>query len=126
MQWHTQAGNITANLKVEVDFTLPEIIATNVMTWKYYVGDSNKGRYDIILGRDLLTELELNLKWSDHINKVDYGPLKGFTASMVDLCAYEFKYMNTVKLYLKNHWKMLIQKKYISQNMSALLLNNNM
>ena len=56
MQWHTQAGNITTNIKVDVDFTLTEISATNVMTYKWHVDDSYKGGYNIILGMDLLTE----------------------------------------------------------------------
>ena len=51
MQWYIQAGNITTNLKVELDFTLPEISNTNVATWKFHVDDSAKGRYDMILGR---------------------------------------------------------------------------
>ena len=29
MQWHTQAGNITNNLEVEFDFTLPKLILKN-------------------------------------------------------------------------------------------------
>ena len=60
MQWHTQAGNITTNHKVKVDFTLPALRETNFMTWKCYVDDSDKGRYDMILVRYLLTELGLN------------------------------------------------------------------
>ena len=32
MQWHTQAGNITTNLKVKVYFTLPPLSVTNVVT----------------------------------------------------------------------------------------------
>ena len=32
MQWHTQAGKITTNLKVKIDFTLPEISATKIVT----------------------------------------------------------------------------------------------
>ena len=44
MQWHTQAGNITTNLKVKVDFTLPELSATNAVTWKCHVDNSTKGR----------------------------------------------------------------------------------
>ena len=55
MQWQTQAGNITTNLKVNVDFTLPALSANNVVTWNCHVDDSAKGRHDIILGRDLLT-----------------------------------------------------------------------
>ena len=49
------------------------------MTWECHVYDSAKGRYDIILGRDMLTELGLNLKFSQHVIKVDYGPFKGYT-----------------------------------------------
>ena len=55
MQWHTQAGNITTNLKVKIDFALPTLSAINVVTWNYYVDDSAKGRYYMILGQDILT-----------------------------------------------------------------------
>ena len=57
MQWHTQAGNINNNIKVIVDFTLPALSAKNVVTRKCHVDDSVKGRYNMILGRYLLTEL---------------------------------------------------------------------
>ena len=56
MQWHTQAGNITTNIKVEMDFNLTELSATNIVPWKFHKDDSGKVRYYIILGRDLLTE----------------------------------------------------------------------
>ena len=49
MQWHTQDGNITANINVEVDFTLHAISAMNVVTWKFYVDDSAKRICDMIL-----------------------------------------------------------------------------
>ena len=32
MQWHTQAGKITTNLKVNIDFTLPEISVTTIVS----------------------------------------------------------------------------------------------
>ena len=32
MQWHTQAGNITTNIKVKVDFTLTKLSAINIVT----------------------------------------------------------------------------------------------
>ena len=47
---HTQAVNITTNLKVKVDFTLPSIRPTNNVTWKCHLDDSAKGRYDMISG----------------------------------------------------------------------------
>ena len=62
MQWHTQEENITTNLKVKVYFTLPALSTTDVVTWNFHVDDSDKGRYDMILGRYLSTELGLNLK----------------------------------------------------------------
>ena len=61
MQWHTQAGNITTNNKVEIDFILTELSAKNFMTWNFRVGESAKGRYAMILGRDRLKELGIYL-----------------------------------------------------------------
>ena len=58
---------------------------TNVVRWKCHVDDSTKGRYDIILGRNILTELGLNLKFIEHVIKADYGTFKGDTTPMVDL-----------------------------------------
>ena len=53
MQGHTQASNITTNIKVKVDFTLPKLSVENTMTWEFHMDESTKGRYDIILGQDL-------------------------------------------------------------------------
>ena len=91
MQWHTQSINITTNHKVKVDFTLPALSAMNVVTWKFHVDDSAKGRYDIILGKDLWTELVLNLKLSEHVIKLDDGTFKRYKTPMVDSAIYIFK-----------------------------------
>ena len=64
MQCHTQTGNINTNLKVKIYFTLPEPRVTKIVMWDCHVNDSTKGRYNIILGRDLLAVLLLNLKFS--------------------------------------------------------------
>ena len=55
MQWQTQAGNVTTNIKVNVYFILPALRATNVVTWKCHVDYSTKGRYYMITGRAVLT-----------------------------------------------------------------------
>ena len=44
MQWTTQDVNIKTNIKVKIDFTLPALSATNVVTWNCHVDDSAKGR----------------------------------------------------------------------------------
>ena len=47
------------------------------------------------MGQYLLTELILNIKFSDQVIKADDGPFKGSTTPMVDLGKYEFKDSNT-------------------------------
>ena len=88
VQWYTQADNITTNRKVKVCSALPALSATDVLTWKCHVDDSAKGRYNMILGRDLLTELLLNLKLSARVIEAYDGPFKGSTTPMVYLITY--------------------------------------
>ena len=52
----------------------------------------------MILGWELLTELILNLKLSEHVIKAYDGPFKGSTTPMVDLGTYIFKYLNLGKI----------------------------
>ena len=65
------------------------------MTWDFHVDDLAKGKYDMMLGKDLLIHLVLNLKFSYHVIETNCGPLKGFTEPMVDMGTYECKYLNT-------------------------------
>ena len=62
MQWHIQAGKITANSKVKMNFTLTELGAIKIVTWNWHVHNCTKFRYDIILGRYILTKIGKNLK----------------------------------------------------------------
>ena len=52
--------------------------------------DSAKGRYDMILCRELLTALRLNIKFYDNIIESYDVPFKGFTAPTFDLGTYQF------------------------------------
>ena len=53
---HT-SGQYYYKPKGKIDFALPEISATKKMTWNCHVDDPTKVRYDMILGRYILTEL---------------------------------------------------------------------
>ena len=44
MKWHTQAVNITTNLKVKIYFILTALSTINGVMWKCHVHDSAKGR----------------------------------------------------------------------------------
>ena len=65
--WETQAGKFTTSKKADIDFFLPEFSATKIVTWKSHVDESTNGKYDMILGRDLLTALGLDLNFSDNV-----------------------------------------------------------
>ena len=95
IQLQIQTGNITTNQKVKVNFTLHAFSATKTMMWNCHMYDSAKMKYNIILGKDLLTSLGLNLKLSEHdIEAGDGGeiPFESFTEPMVNFGTYEFKF----------------------------------
>ena len=74
---------------MNVDFCLPEFSATNIVTWKCHEDESSTGRYDMILGRDLLTALVLDLKFPENAINGGKGPYKGCSAPMVDVNNYD-------------------------------------
>ena len=55
----------------------------------------------MILGRDILTYLVLNIRFYEHIIEADDVPFKGYTTLMVDMGTYEFKDVNTGKVTTK-------------------------
>ena len=60
--------------------------------------ESAKGRYNMIMGRDILKSLGFNLKLSEHIIESYNEPLKVSIALMVYLGTYKFKYLNIGKI----------------------------
>ena len=46
MKWHTKEGSVTTNLKVNIEFTLPELIATK--SWRVIVMWMNRLTEDMI------------------------------------------------------------------------------
>ena len=124
MQWHTQAVNITTNIKFEVYFILPALIATNIVMWEFHVDGFSEGGYNMILGQDISTELGLSLKFSEHVIEADDKHFIGYTTPMVSLGTFIFTDLNTGKLHLKNRLLMLTSKKYMNQIMYVLLQNS--
>ena len=49
-----EVGDITTNLNFKIDCTLPKLSARKIMTLNWHVNKSAKGRYDMILVRDIL------------------------------------------------------------------------
>ena len=87
--WETQAGKFTTLNKVKVELCLPELSATKILTWKFHMDYSTIGRYNIILGRYLLTDLGLDFNFSNRIIVGGEGPYEGFSAPMFDVSNYD-------------------------------------
>ena len=52
----------------------------------------------MMLGQDLLTELGLNFKFSEHVIEENDETFKGYTTPMGNLGTYIFKYLNIGKI----------------------------
>ena len=89
-QWQAQAGTFTTDQKHKLNFFLQEFSATKIVTWECHVRESTNSRYDMILGRDLLTALGMDMKFSDNIIIGGEGPYEQFSAPMVDGSNYYF------------------------------------
>ena len=88
--WKNQiAGKFTTS-KVNAYFCIPEFSAAKVITWKFHMDESTNGRYYMILGRDLLTALVLDLKFSKNVIICGEGPYEGCSAPMMDVSNYNF------------------------------------
>jgi hypothetical protein len=61
--WSTKGGNFKTKRKCEIEFTLPAFHENRNITCNAYVDESHHGssNYDIILGRDFLHSLGINL-----------------------------------------------------------------
>ena len=61
--WKTQSGNFTTSNKVNVYFFQPGFIVTKFIQWKCHVNNSTSCTYKVVLGRDLLTALVIDIKF---------------------------------------------------------------
>ena len=76
--WETQEGKFITSENVNVDFYLSEFGATKIVTWRCHIARSANSRYDMILGRYLLTTLGLDIEFSENIFLGGDGPFKGW------------------------------------------------
>ena len=63
--WTTPAGELTTSGKCKAQFTLPELHDNRLIEYDLHI-TPNMGAYDMILGRDILSDLKINLQFSDN------------------------------------------------------------
>jgi hypothetical protein len=73
--WITKAGTFETNRKVKCQFTLPDFHQGKDISWTMFVDESDTklNTYDMIIGRDLLHELGIDLLFSTREMKWDQG-----------------------------------------------------
>ena len=67
----------------------PECITTKIVSWECHIDN----RYDMILGRDLITAMGLYLKFPDSIVIGSERPYEGCSVPMVDVSNCNFKHL---------------------------------
>jgi len=81
--WNTPGGTLTTAETVRAQFTLPELQDDKLIEWNLHVTDT-LGANDMIIGRDLLEFLQIDLRFSDQM--VQWGersiPFKEADASI--------------------------------------------
>lgn len=65
-KWTTKAGKFKTSRRCEVPFTLPAFHEHREISWECYVDESpsNSCQYDMIIGRDLMHELGMDILFS--------------------------------------------------------------
>jgi len=65
-KWTTKAGNFNTHRKCQITFTLPAFHKHRKISWNCYVDESpsNTSIYDLIIGRDLMHEIGIDICFS--------------------------------------------------------------
>ena len=69
--WSTPAGELTTRAKVKSQFTIPELQERKMIEWDFHVTES-LGAYDMIIGRDIMEFLGIDIRFSDMTIKWDH------------------------------------------------------
>ena len=64
--WATPAGDLTTTSKVKAQFTMPELQEKQLVEWSLHV-TKNMGAYDMIIGRDILEFLGIDILFSEKV-----------------------------------------------------------
>src|SRR5688500_13588077 len=71
--WSTKARSFKTNITCKVHFTLPAFHKERNISWTAFVDNTDKltSRYDMIIGRDLISELGMTFWFNDHLMEWD-------------------------------------------------------
>ena len=88
--WNTAAGPLSTEGKVTLTFTLPELSPSASITTTVHVHPTQITRYDMIIGRDLMTELGIDVMFST--STIDWGRMN----ASIPMKPYDFSFVEDV------------------------------
>ncbi|NJO52629.1 MAG: hypothetical protein HC840_28105, partial [Leptolyngbyaceae cyanobacterium RM2_2_4] len=94
--WTTPAGSMKTSARCKTSFTIPELHDNRMISWNMHV-TQNLGAYDVILGRDILSELGIDIQFSTNTivwDGLDL-PMRDKEASIMD--AYYVREPDTIE-----------------------------
>ena len=75
--WNTPAGPMTTNKKVKAEFTIPELQDNQLIEWDLHV-TKDLTTYDMIIGRNILEFLKIDIRFSDLTVQWDHTYLENY------------------------------------------------
>ena len=64
VKYATGGGTVETRYETKVNFSLPEFSDKKIVTWKFKVFESTTLGYDMVIGRDLMSELGMDLSFN--------------------------------------------------------------
>ena len=116
--WDTAAGVLQASQTAKIYFTLPEFYESKIIEWKAFIF-SNKLKYDMIIGRDLLKQLKIKLDFeTDKIYWADaHVPMKLPSCTKQDMYVQESKHLEDETNRIKN----ILEAKYEPADLNEIV-----
>ena len=91
VRWSTQGCDFYTNPKFKVGIVIPKLYATKIITWNFHVDDlQGNHKYNMMLGRDILSEPKIDLRFSNNIIRGNGGAYTGCKYSIKDVTNINF------------------------------------
>ena len=116
--WTTPGGNLKTTEKCKGEFTIPELHDNRLIKWDLHIS-SNLGAYDMILGRDFMTDLGIDILFSSQEITWDDStcPLKDADATLEE--SYHIREPNSTDS-ATSRLKKILDAKYEKADLRAV------
>ena len=116
--WTMPGGALKTTYKCKAQFTIPELHDNRLIEWNIHVS-KNLGAYDMIIGRDLLEDLGIDLKFSSQTVEWDDSEIPFKESDAVPEIAYHIREPSAVDE-ATEHLKSILDAKYEAADLEQI------